>query len=131
MSSYAARRHAVDTERRGDARHLVDFPARFCTISAERRGHLANVSPQGARMEFRGDEPPPKNVSGMLMFEDIEVFCKVVWSNCDACGLIFERPLPAKALGIAVSETPTSSGPVARAINIPLGRKRGRLVTGG
>lgn len=132
MSQLEARLQAVQAERRANARFQVEYPAKFRTISTERRGRVVNVSLHGARIEFDHDEPPPMGLSGMLMFEGVEKFCQVVWRDERACGVEFEREmLPDIFKEIVGVEAPENTGPVARAINIPLGRKRNRLVAGG
>ncbi len=128
MSEYEARIEAFETDRRRTARFAADCPAIFRTVSGDRRGQIQNVSELGAR--FATKRPPVQGVTGLLLFGSMEIFCKVAWANADACGLVFDHPISLDALTQASGELPHVNGPIARAGNIPLGRKRsGRLVS--
>ncbi len=128
MSQYEARIETFETDRRRTGRFVVECPALFRTVSGDRRGTLENISELGAR--FATNRPPAQGVTGLLLFNSLEVFCKVAWANSDACGLVFDHPISLDALSELSGELPHLNGPVARTSNIPLGRKRsGRLVS--
>jgi hypothetical protein len=72
-------------------------------------------------------------VTCLIGWQDNEVFCRVIWSAADMCGVQFERPIARAAvletLGEPEPETPC--GPAASVTNIPAGRRRGRLWSAG
>lgn len=128
MSQYEARIEALEADRRRTARFTVECSAIFRTVSGDRHGTMENVSELGAR--FATKRPPVQGVTGLLLFGSLEIFCKVAWANADACGLVFDHPISLDALAQIGGELPHANGPVARAGNIPLGRKRsGRLLS--
>lgn len=130
MSLYNARKRAAQLERRRSARFAVDLEALFRSISAERMGRLANISEQGAKLVM--DEPPREGISGWLAFAGQEVFCKVIWTAPDGCGVEFERPLSQQVLVAIAGDQVAQAGPVANAGKIQMGRRRGgRLVASG
>jgi hypothetical protein len=65
----------------------------------------------------------------LIRWQSTELFCKVVWSAEDMCGVLFERPIPysvvMETLGTPEREAPR--GPAASVANIPFGRRRGQL----
>lgn len=129
MSQYENKMDALQADRRNTARFVAKCDAIFRTVSGDRRGTMENVSELGAR--FATKRPPVQGVTGLLLVGSIEIFCKVAWANADACGLVFDHPISLDALAQISGELPHVNGPVARAGNIPLGRKRsGRLVSG-
>ena len=130
MSLYDARKRAAQLERRRSARFAVDLEALFRSISTERMGRLANISEFGAKIMM--DSPPKEGISGWLAFAGQELFCKVVWTAPDGCGVEFERPLAQQVLVAIAGDQIAQAGPVANAGNIQMGRKRGgRLVSRG
>lgn len=88
----------------------------------EHHGRLSDLSEEGARFEL--DRPPPQGISGMLAIGDFEAFCQVQWASETACGLAFERPIPAALVARLAAERVTHGGPAANFGNIPLGQRR-------
>ncbi len=54
------------------------------------------ISEFGAR--FATNHPPAQGVTGLLLFNSMEVFCKVAWANSDACGLVFDHSISLESL---------------------------------
>lgn len=88
---------------------------------------MANISDNGAKLET--ESPPAQGVSGMLILGDDEIYCTVIWSNDEACGVEFERSIGVAALSEIAGEQLQKGGPVANCNNIQMGRKRGALVS--
>ncbi|MEL6877056.1 MAG: PilZ domain-containing protein [Pseudomonadota bacterium] len=129
MTFLEARQKTVHAEQRRTSRFTVQIPAIFRTTSGDRECRMANISDHGAKLETTS--PPASGVSGMLVMGEQELYCRVVWSGDDACGIEFERALEEKTLVDIAGEQVAKTGPVANAGNIQMGRKRGRLVAGG
>lgn len=130
MSFLEARQKAAQMERRRTARFTIDIPVILRTISGDRHCHMANISDNGAKLET--PEPPPQGVSGWLIMGKQEIYCTVIWANDSACGIEFERAIGEQTLVEIAGDQVKEAGPVAQAMNIPMGRKRsGRLVAGG
>ncbi len=127
MSFLEKRQQAAHSDQRRSGRFAVEIPATFRTTSGERACRMANISDNGAKLET--DNPPATGVSGMLLLGSEEIYCTVIWSNDNACGIEFERSIGEHALVQIAGEQVRNTGPVAQACNIQMGRKRGRLVT--
>ncbi len=87
-------------------------------------GEILDISTGGAR--FEAEKVPGPMVSCLLEWDDREVFCRVIWSKHDACGVAFDKPIPVGAVSEAVEETRRSEPPAALH-NIPLGTRRNRF----
>ena len=108
-------------------RVVVDFPARLHTVLNKLEGKIADISPKGAKLKVGA--PVELAGSARLVIEGREVFCDVMWSDGDACGLKFERELPEDLLATIMKDATERFAPVACASWIPMGTKRGgRLV---
>ncbi|MGB3712250.1 MAG: PilZ domain-containing protein [Erythrobacter sp.] len=132
MSSLAFRQQALQADRRRNARFTTEIPVTLQTVLGNRQGRISNISDRGAMIEV--SSPPPENIAACLILGEEELFCTVVWSNEDACGVEFDRAIgDAKLAEIAGEELEQQRerGPVANVGNIQPGRKRGRLVAGG
>ena len=111
-------------ERRDAERAPVKVPAILRTSYSTIVGELSDISTGGARFEA-GNVPGPA-VSVLLEWEGHEAFCRIVWSKHDACGVAFDRPIPAAAVGEAVEQTKRTE-PAAEVGRIPLGTRRNRF----
>lgn len=121
---------AAPVQRRMVKRVTVDFPAAIHTIWCKLEGKIENISPKGAKLKLGA--PIDTGGSARLMVESQEVFCDIIWSDGDACGLRFERDLDEGLLERIMQEAEESFAPVACASWIPMGTKRGgRLVCEG
>ncbi len=84
---------------------------------------MVDLSERGARIQM--DNPPGVGASVLLEWMCYDAIAKVIWSNGDACGLMFEKPIsPQRVLEAQQHHVEEFSGPVAEVSNIPLGRKR-------
>lgn len=128
MSFLEARQQSVHADQRRSGRFVVAIPAVFRTASGSRQCRMANISDNGAKLET--DNPPATGVSGMLMLGEEEIYCTVIWSNDEACGVEFERSIGEAALTEIAGDQVRKSRPVANCSNIQMGRKRGALVSG-
>lgn len=128
MSSLAIRQQAVQSERRQSGRLPIDITVELRLVSGTHTCRMGNVSDSGAMLEM--EHPPRTGVSGWLVMGEDEVYCTVAWSNVTSCGIEFERSLPSAALGKFVGEPEQNLGPIINRSNIPMGRKRSRLVSG-
>lgn len=124
MSLYEARIQAAQRERRRTARFTIDIPASFRTVSGDRQCRMANISDNGAKLDT--DNPPREGITGWLLFGELEIFCKVIWTNDSSCGVEFERAITERTLIDIAGEQAQPRGPVASTGNIQMGRKRGR-----
>ncbi|MXO59120.1 hypothetical protein GRI89_06150 [Altererythrobacter salegens] len=116
--------NAAPAERRSAQREEVRRPATMRTSYAVIPGEILDISTGGAR--FEAPKVPGPMVSCLLEWDDREVFCRVIWSKHDACGVAFDRPIPVDAVGEAVEETRRTEPPAA-VNNIPLGTRRNRF----
>lgn len=126
MSFLEARRKAAQIERRRSARFTIDIPVTFRTISGDRECRMANISDSGAKLETA--EPPRKGVSGWLIMGTQEIYCSVIWTNDNACGVEFERAMAEDTLLSITGVQAQQNTPVANAGNIQMGRKRNGLL---
>ncbi len=127
MAFPRAAQASLPIERRVAGRARADCPARLQTPGGTWHGRLWDISESGARVKV--DNPPAQGVMCLIGWQSNEMFCRVVWSADDMCGVLFERPVPyavvMETLGEPEPETP--SGPAANVGNIPFGRRRGHL----
>lgn len=117
-------------QRRMVKRVTVDFPAALHTVLCKLEGKIADISPKGAKLKVGA----PIEVAGSarLLIEGQEVFCDVIWSDGEACGVKFERELSEDLLATIMKDAVERFAPVACASWIPMGTKRGgRLVCEG
>lgn len=101
----------------------VDFPARLHTVWSKLDGKIADISSKGAKLQVGA--PVELGGSARLFVEGREIFCDVIWSDGEACGIKFERDLPEDLLEAILRDAVESFAPVACAQWIPMGRKRG------
>jgi hypothetical protein len=118
-------------ERRAAGRARTDCPARLQSPGGNWHGRLWDLSEAGARVQV--ENPPAQGVMCLISWQANELFCRVVWSDEDMCGVLFERPIPTavvlETLGQPEPEAPV--GPAASVTNIPAGRRRARLWSAG
>ena len=110
-------------QRRTARRMLVDYPATLQTVCGNLEGQLANLSIRGAKLTL--SEPIEIGTNARLRIEAHEVFCRVVWSEGNKCGLVFEHDLEAQALDHVLAHSTEQIVPIACAEIIPMGKKRG------
>ena len=114
-------------ERRAAGRARTDCPARLQTPGGSWQGRLWDLSESGARVQVAN--PPAQGVMCLIRWHSNEVFCRVMWSADDMCGLLFEKPIANSVVMETLGE-PEPEGPKAPAAsvaNIPFGRRRGHL----
>lgn len=120
-------------ERRAAGRARTECAARLQTPGGNWYGRLWDLSEAGARVHVA--KPPPQGVMCLIGWLDNELFCRIVWSTEDMCGVLFERPIPTATvlatLGESEAEAKAPAGPAASVTNIPVGRRRGRLWSAG
>ena len=129
MSSLAIRKQILKAEKRRVPRFTVEIPVTLRTVGGNRECRMANISDLGAMLEL--PEPPAEGICAYLIFGDDEIYCRVLWSNETSCGVEFERALGERKLNEIAGDQIDKTGPVANFGNIQMGRKRGRLVSGG
>lgn len=115
-------------ERRAVGRARTDCAARLQTPGGDWHGRLWDLSEAGARVQVAN--PPPQGAMCLIGWLANELFCRVVWSADDMCGVLFERPIPYAVVLETLGEDPkpeAASGPAASVGNIPIGRRRNRL----
>lgn len=126
-----AARAQLPAERRAVGRARTDWPARLQTPVKTWDGRLWDLSEAGARVQVYN--PPQEGTLVLLSWQSAELFCRVIWSADDMCGVLFERPISRavvlETLGEPVSEPDVVSGsaPAASVGKIPIGKRRSRL----
>lgn len=123
-------RAAAPVQRRMVKRVTVDYPAALHTIWCKLEGKIADISAKGAKLHVG----VPVDVAGSarLLVEGREIFCDIIWSDGQCCGLKFERDLDESLLATILADAQALFAPVACADWIPMGTKRGgRLVCEG
>lgn len=121
----------LPAERRAVGRARTDCPTRLQTPVKTWDGRLWDLSEVGARVQVQN--PPQEGALVLLSWQSTELFCRVVWSADDMCGVLFERPISRtvvlETLGEPISELDlvSGSGPAASVGNIPIGKRRSRL----
>lgn len=120
---FRGRTAVQQVERRSTPRYKVDCPAQLRMPMGDRQGWLYDISEEGAR--FTTTNPPPKGTSGLLEWGMHEAFGKIVWSNEEGCGIVFERPLNRAIIDAMAANSAAPAGPVANFGNIPVA-PRGR-----
>ncbi len=128
MSTLANRQEAVQADRRRSARFSTEIPVVLRTVLGNRECRISNISDSGAKLQT--SSPPPANIAACLIMGEDEIFCTVVWSREESCGVEFERAIGETKLTEIAGEQVKREGPVANVGNIQRGRKRGRLVSG-
>lgn len=112
-------------ERRAVGRARADCPARLQTAGGDWHGRLWDISETGARVHVVN--PPAEGILALLKWNTNEVFCRVVWSAGDMCGLAFERPVGSSVVAETIGAPLVDQGPAASVGNIPVGTRRSRL----
>jgi len=114
-------------ERRAAGRARTDCPVRLQTPGCDWHGRLWDLSESGARVQV--ENPPVQGATCLIRWKANELFCRVMWSMDDMCGVLFERPIPSAAVmeTLGEPEPAAPSGPAASVGNIPIGRRRGHL----
>ena len=114
-------------ERHAAGRARADCPVRLQTPGCDWHGRLWDLSEAGARVQV--ENPPAPGTTCLIGWQANELFCRVVWSIDDMCGVLFERPIPSAAVmeTIGQPEPEAPSGPAASVGNIPIGRRRSQL----
>jgi hypothetical protein len=126
MASPWAAQASLPIERRVSGRARADCEARLQTPGGDWRGRLWDLSETGARVQVAN--PPAEGVLALLKWNASEVFCRVVWSADDMCGVVFERPLAGSVVAETVGhEVAVDRGPAASVGSIPVGQRRSRL----
>lgn len=77
--------------RRGSARLRLRLPARFESLNGKAQCWLQNVSRDGASLEL--NPAPALGKLGVLDCEGMELFCEVIWTHGELCGVAFDEPL--------------------------------------
>lgn len=84
-----------DFRHRGQ-RSPVSMTASVVTMKAYHFPELADISATGAKLV--GSPLPPKGATALLRAGALEILCRVVWANDDACGIKFEEPVSPRIL---------------------------------
>jgi len=114
-------------QRRMVKRVVVRYPASLHTVLHKVDGEIADISPKGAKLKVGGQVDAVG--SARLIVENREIFCDIMWSDGENCGIKFERDLPEELLDTIMQDATEQLSPVACADWIPMGTKRGgRLV---
>ncbi len=82
--------------RRSSARLRLGIPARLQLFGGNRSCLLVDISRCGGKIGVA--EPPAVGSGGILTCEELDVFCVVVWSTSDQCGLHFDELLSQQML---------------------------------
>ena len=127
MAFPRAAQASLPIERRVIGRARTDCPARLQTPGGNWHGRLWDLSEAGARVQV--ENPPAQGVMCLIGWQANEVFCRVVWSADDMCGVLFERPMATSIVleTLGEPEPDLPSTPAASVGNIPIGRRRGHL----
>ena len=115
---------SLPAERRAAGRARTDCPARLQTPGGEWHGRLWDLSEGGARVHV--DHPPAQGAVALIKWQSHEMFCRVMWSADDMCGVVFEKPIPYSVVLETLGEEPveTQGAPPASLGNIPAGKRR-------
>lgn len=105
----------------------TDCPVRLQTPVGRWHGRLWDLSEAGARVQV--EKPPAQGAMVLIAWRDNEMFCRVVWSADDMCGVVFERPISRSIVLETLGEdhAEPESAPAASVANIPIGQRRSRL----
>jgi hypothetical protein len=117
-------------DHRASARVKIAIEARLRLTIGDRPGQLVDLSETGARIAL--PNPPPVGATVILLWFSHELFCKVIWTAQDACGLQFDRPITQEIVLEAIGQDfdPPATA-AANRNNIPMGQKRPRPAGGG
>ena len=126
LSNLISRMEAAQKDRRRTARFVTDISVVLRTVLGNRSCHMSNISDKGAKLET--SSPPPEGIAACLVMGEQEIYCKVIWSKEDACGVEFDRAIPDRMLHQIAHEEVKKTGPVANVGRIQPGRKRAPLV---
>ena len=125
MASPWAAQAQSPIERRLVGRARTDCAARLQTPGGDWHGRLWDISETGARVHL--ERPPAEGVLALLKWHTNEVFCRVIWSADDMCGVQFERRLSDSVVAETLGEATVDRGPAASVGSIPVGQRRSRL----
>lgn len=73
-------------------RRRVILAGEICSTTARHRIVLRNLSSTGAMAE--GADLPEAGRDIVLQAGSLDLFCRVVWSDGERCGLEFDEPIP-------------------------------------
>ena len=86
----------------------------------------------GARVQV--ENPPQEGATCLIAWQSNELFCRVVWTVDDMCGVMFERPISQAAVLVTLGEAESEAEPeparltrLANLRNIPIGKRRSHL----
>jgi len=122
---YKSNDGTIQADRRAYVRTRVDWPALLRTPAGEWAGRIDDISEKGARLKVQF--PPRVGASALLEWNSHEVFCKVMWTNKDSCGVSFDKPLPRNLLVEMAGVRDDRIEPMADPMRIPAGKKRNGL----
>ena len=109
-------------DRRASRRVQVTCQALLQTMTAQSSGKLVDISEAGAR--FEGESLPGAGATAVLRWGKHEAVCAIVWSEGDACGLAFSKPLPCEIVAETAALNRVLEMPIASVGNISQGQKR-------
>lgn len=113
-----------EIDRRLLHRARVDCQARLVRSSGDLYGCLRDLSEGGAQLRL--DVPLAEGAAGILQWHGFEADCRVVWSQGDICGLVFEKPVARSVVEETLHLSPRDAGPAADLDKIPLAPKGAR-----
>lgn len=111
-------------DRRASRRVQVTCQATLQTMTAQSCGKLVDISEAGAR--FEGDSLPGAGATAVLRWGSHEAVCAIVWSEGEACGLAFSKPLASEIVAETAALNRVLEMPIASVGNISQGQKRSR-----
>jgi len=109
-------------DRRASRRVQVTCQASLQTMTAQSSGKLVDISQAGAR--FEGDSLPGAGATAVLRWGSHEAVCAIVWSEGEACGLAFSKPLALEIVAETAALNRVLEMPIASVGNISQGQKR-------
>lgn len=77
--------------RRSNSRVRLQLPGKLILTERTVSCIVENLSTTGARLRL--NVPPKAGNGAFLRLADMEIFCGIVWSTEDRCGLTFEEPM--------------------------------------
>ena len=132
MVANRAAQAQLPIERRAAGRARTDCPARLRTPGGDWHGRLWDLSEAGARVQV--ENPPQEGATCLIAWQSNELFCRVVWTVDDMCGVMFERPISQAAVLVTLGEAEPEAEPeparltrLATLRNIPIGKRRSHL----
>lgn len=92
MGLFQSQDGSFHPDRRNGPRAKVDTLAVLELPFGKRSCKMEDLSERGARLSL--ENPPMPGTTAILRWNDLDIYCHVMWVKPDCCGLAFDQAIP-------------------------------------